>query len=226
MRFAITSPYGKLEEVRGMHPHTGVDLAMPEGTPLRSIFNGTVENVWDHAGAIGNGVKIKTDDGLHTIYGHMSKVNVHVGDKLHAGDLVGLSGNTGHSTGPHLHFGMTDPSGTFIDPTIYADKVSNMSAHLPTPFEVLTKASTPLGNHIVDSVKSHLREKAGSMTIEIAKGIFDGLSDILVETIGAVSLIGCTVLIILKIAGYDKGFKQAGLLFVLNLIVKYIFGGK
>jgi hypothetical protein len=121
---------------------------------------------------------------------------------------------------------MTDPNDTFIDPTIYADKVSSMSSHIPSPFEVLTKFSTPLGDHIAETVKTHLREKAGSMTIEIAKGIFDGLSDILVETIGAVSLIGCTVLIILKIAGYDKGFKQAGLLFVLNLIVKYIFGGK
>lgn len=229
MKFAVTSPYGSLEEVRGLIPHTGVDLGMPEGTPLRSVFNGTIEQVWDNAGKIGNGVKIKTDDGLHTIYGHMSKVDVHVGDKVHAGDLVGFSGNTGNSTGPHLHFGMQDQNGTFIDPTKFVDHVSNASSGTDivsndTVLGHLFKFTTPLGDHITGTIKDRLREQAAHKTIQIAMGIFDGLSDILVETIGAISLVGCTVLIIMRIAGYDKGFKQAGMLFVLNILVKLTLG--
>lgn len=229
MKFQLTGPFGVMEEVRGMKPHTGIDLGMPEGTQLRSLFDGTVENVWDHAGAIGNGVKIRTDDGVHTIYGHMSKVDVHVGDKIHSGDLIGLSGNTGNSTGPHLHFGMRDDSGTVLDPTKYAEHVANLSgAHVsvPTPFDIIGKVTTPLGDHIIGTVKDKLREEAGHRTVQIALGIFDGLSDILVETIGAISLVGCTILIIMRIAGYDKGFKQAGMLFVLNILVKMTLGGK
>jgi hypothetical protein len=229
MKFQLTGPFNVMEEVRGMKPHTGIDLGMPEGTQLRSLFDGKVEAVWDHAGAIGNGVKIHAENGKHIIYGHMNKVDVHVGDKIHSGDLIGLSGNTGNSTGPHLHFGMTNNQGAFIDPTNYAEKVSNMSGDnpvIPNPWDIIGRATTPLGDHIVGTVKDKIREEAASKTISIIWGILDGLSDILVETVGAISLVGCTILMIMRIAGYDKGFKQAGMLFVLNILVKLTLGGK
>lgn len=225
MKFRLTGEFSEMSEVRGMKPHTGIDLGMPENTKLRSLFDGKVENVYNHAGAIGNGVKIKTNDGSHIIYGHMNQVNVKVGDKLHSGDLIGLSGNTGNSTGPHLHFGMQNDKGAFINPTQFAEKVSDMSGDNPIIKNIFSPTN-PIGDHIIGRVKDKLREEAASKTISIAMGVFDGVSDILVEVIGSISLLGCTILIIMKIAGYDKGYKQAGMLFVLNILVKMCLGGK
>lgn len=234
MKFQLTGKFGELAEVRGNQPHTGIDFAMPQGTSLRSLFSGTVEKVYDGKGptaSLGNGVKIDDGHGHHIIYGHMSKVNVHKGEQIDKGEFIGLSGSTGNSTGPHLHFGMKDDSGHFVDPTNYAEQVANLSGDnpiFPSPLDAIRgifKVTTPLGDHIKESVKSHVREKAGDMTREIALGIWDGLSDIILETIGAVSLVGCTILIIMKIAGYDKGYKQAGMLFVFNVLAKLIFGG-
>ena len=118
MKFRLTSPYGELSLVHPK-PHTGIDLAMPEGTPLRSVVNGVVEKIVDYGNEnIGKGVIIAFEDGKKAIYGHMSDVTVKVGDKLNYGDLIGYSGNTGHSTGPHLHFGIKDGN-RFIDPSEY-----------------------------------------------------------------------------------------------------------
>ncbi|MBA9027497.1 M23 family metallopeptidase [Peribacillus huizhouensis] len=127
MKFRITSPYGELSEVRG-HVHRGIDFAMPEGTTLRTITDGTVERVMNFGGKnLGKGVEILNQDGTTSIYGHMSNVSVKVGDKLHAGDVIGLSGNTGHSTGPHLHYAMKDGAGAWIDPSPVAEQVSAVS---------------------------------------------------------------------------------------------------
>lgn len=213
MKFVLTSPFGVMEEIRGLKPHSGIDLGMPEGTQLRSAFDGVVEKVWDHSGAIGNGVKIQMEDGTHSIYGHMKEVDVRVGEHINSGDPIGLSGNTGNSTGPHLHFGMQKEDGSFMDPSRYVEHVSNMSGgHIEGIKGIIPS--------LFDSAKTKLAEETRQKTIEITMGIFDGLTDILAETIGAISLVGCTVLIIMKIAGYDKGYKQAGMLFVFNILSK------
>jgi hypothetical protein len=224
MKFRLTGEFSELSEVRGMRPHTGIDLGMPENTKLRSLFDGEVENIYDH-GAIGNGVKIHTEDGSHIIYGHMNKVDLKIGDHVNAGDLIGLSGNTGNSTGPHLHFGVQNDKGQFINPTKYAERVSNMSGDNPIIRNIF-KPTNPIGDHIIGKVKDKLREETANKTISIIMGILDGVSDVLVEVIGAVSLLGCTILIIMKVAGYSKGYKQAGMLFVLNMLVKMCLGGK
>jgi hypothetical protein len=229
MKFRLSSNFNVMEEVRGMKPHTGIDLAMPEGTKLRSLFDGTVERVFHNSGSIGNGVKIHTDHG-NIIYGHMKEVDVKIGDKLNSGDFIGLSGNTGNSTGPHLHFGIKSEDGTFLDPTKYAENLANISGdhveHGKNLMKTIFNPVSPIGGHLFSSVKSRLREHAHQQTIDIVLGIWDGVSDVLVETIGAISLIGCTILIIMRIAGYDKGFKQAGMLFVLNILVKMTIGRK
>lgn len=217
MKFRLSSEYGVMEYVRGGKPHSGIDFAMPEGTKLRSIFDGTVEKVFS-GGNIGNGVSIKTDHG-NTIYGHMSEVDVHVGDKIHSGDLIGLSGNTGNSTGPHLHFGMKE-NGHFVDPTNYAENVSNMSGDGVNLLEM----KGPLFG-VFDKVRDNVIEDVSLKTKEIILGILDGMGDFLLETIGAISLVGCGVLIILKICGLDQGYKWAGVLFGINVLVKFLLGG-
>lgn len=127
MKFRLSSEYGELSLVRDGRPHTGIDLAMPEGTVLRSLTNGVVEKVYDGYGKIGEGVKIRLDDGTFHIFGHMDEVMVKKGQIIQAGQIIGESGNTGHSTGPHLHFAVQQADGSFINPTPLAGDISAMS---------------------------------------------------------------------------------------------------
>jgi hypothetical protein len=210
MKFRLTGKFGELSPVRNMQPHSGIDLAMPEGTTLRSVADGVVDRVYDGTGLIGKGLSVQMPDGTRAIYGHMNEVKAHVGDHLNAGDIVGLSGNTGNSTGPHLHFGLKDAKGNVLDPTPIAEKLASISGdHLG-----------PIGKVIAIGTES-IREKAADMTTEIALGIFDALKDFLL----AGTLIGAAVLIILKIAGWRDGGRWAGVLIVVNVLLKFLFGG-
>jgi hypothetical protein len=123
MKVKITSKYG---EVNNYHPngHTGIDFSLNEGTPLKSVFDGIVEQVVDYGGEnIGKGVLVKFSDGTTGIYGHMDKIFVKEGQHISEGQMLGLSGNTGYSSGAHLHFGLKE-NGHFIDPTPLAEKVA------------------------------------------------------------------------------------------------------
>jgi murein DD-endopeptidase MepM/ murein hydrolase activator NlpD len=95
--------------------HEGDDFGTPVGTPLASMSTGTVLFAgWE--GGYGNKVEIQYWDGTVSVYGHMSQISVSVGDSVSPGDIVGLSGNTGHSTGPHLHLEIHPGGGAAIDP--------------------------------------------------------------------------------------------------------------
>ncbi|MBS1635352.1 MAG: M23 family metallopeptidase [Bacteroidetes bacterium] len=95
--------------------HNGIDLAVPVGTQVRSPMDGVVDLV-NSGGDGGNQVIIRHTNGYRTGYAHLSKQLVKKGDKVKQGDVIALSGNSGKSTGPHLHLTMTDPSGAKIDP--------------------------------------------------------------------------------------------------------------
>ena len=84
--------------------HMGVDLPYPKGTPAYAAFNGRVRVSIYHKGGYGNLVIIRHGNGLETFYAHLSERKVEAGDWVHAGDVIGLGGSTGRSTGPHLHF--------------------------------------------------------------------------------------------------------------------------
>jgi murein DD-endopeptidase len=101
--WTITTLFGETDEVH-LIPHKGVDFALSVGTPVDSIVDGTVIDV-RHAGtkSWGTSVHIKDDQGREVIYGHLSKAEVEIGQVVHMGDEIALSGNTGMSTGPHLH---------------------------------------------------------------------------------------------------------------------------
>lgn len=122
----ITSKFGSVDAVHKI-PHTGVDIGLPEGTTLHSIANGVVDKVFDGTGAISKGLSIRFPDGHRAIYGHMNEVKVHVGDYIRSGEIVGLSGSTGRSTGAHLHLGLRGADGSWMDPTPFADKVANIN---------------------------------------------------------------------------------------------------
>ena len=95
----ITSPYGW----RWNRPHRGVDIRLKTGEPVRCAFNGVVR-IARPMGAYGNLVVVRHYNGLETVYGHLSKINVKPMQVVAAGQTLGLGGSTGRSTGPHLHF--------------------------------------------------------------------------------------------------------------------------
>ncbi|MFF3449975.1 M23 family metallopeptidase [Streptomyces sp. NPDC002667] len=100
--------------------HTGVDFHAASGTSVHAVGSGTVVTAgW--GGAYGNQVVIKMHDGTYTMYGHLSSIGVSVGQAVTPGQQIGLSGDTGNTTGPHLHFEArtTAEYGSDMDPVAY-----------------------------------------------------------------------------------------------------------
>ncbi|MGW7438715.1 M23 family metallopeptidase [Streptomyces sp. NPDC054849] len=100
--------------------HTGIDFHAASGTSVHAVGSGTVvEAGW--GGAYGNNVVIKHNDGSYTQYGHLLSLSVSVGQQVTPGQQIGLSGSTGNSSGPHLHFEARTGSqyGSDVDPIAY-----------------------------------------------------------------------------------------------------------
>jgi hypothetical protein len=208
MKFRLSGPFGELSPVRNWQPHSGIDLAIPENSTLRAIGGGIVDKVFDGTGAIGKGLSIKFPDGHRAIYGHMNAVKARVGDHVDAGQVIGLSGNTGNSTAAHLHFGLKDASGHVLDPTPFAEKLASISGGGIIP-------------HLVGIGGDAIRDHAADVATEVILGLFDALKDLLL----AGTLIGSAVMIILKVAGWKDGGRWTGVLIVANILLKFLFGG-
>ena len=105
-RNVVTSEFGsRIDPITGQRRgHTGIDLAVPTGTPIRAALPGTVTVSTYDQGGYGYYVKIDHGNGITTLYGHCSQLMVSVGRTVEAGTVVAMSGSTGRSTGPHLHF--------------------------------------------------------------------------------------------------------------------------
>ena len=97
---SMLSKYG----VRNHRLHRGVDVRITMGEPIVAAFPGVVIVSKFNPGGYGHYVLVQHDNDIQTLYGHLSKREVKVGDKLLPGDIVGLGGNSGRTTGPHLHF--------------------------------------------------------------------------------------------------------------------------
>ena len=102
---------------RSLGWHSGVDLADDIGTAIYASASGTV-TFSDYSGGYGNLIKIDHGDGLETRYAHLDESLVSVGDYVEQGTLIALMGNTGNSTGPHLHFEIRI-DGEAYDPLLY-----------------------------------------------------------------------------------------------------------
>ena len=102
-RAPLTSPYGLRTLGSRLDMHHGVDLGVPIGTAVHAMSAGRVFVAGPKSG-YGLAVMIDHGAGWVTLYGHLDRVDVGVGDRVRAGQRIGLSGNTGLSTAPHLHF--------------------------------------------------------------------------------------------------------------------------
>jgi murein DD-endopeptidase MepM/ murein hydrolase activator NlpD len=103
--------------------HRGLDLGLNIGDSVYSSFNGIVRYAQFNTGGYGNCVVIRHFNGIETLYGHLDKLLCEPGDLVLAGDLIGLGGTTGRSTGPHLHF-ETRYMGNSFNPELIIDKNS------------------------------------------------------------------------------------------------------
>ncbi len=108
-----TSNYGW----RWNRGHHGVDIGLRTGEPIHAAFSGTVR-VAGRMGGYGNCIVVRHANGLETLYGHLSKINVKPLQEVAAGEIIGLGGNTGNSTGPHLHFEIR-VNGSAVNPLNY-----------------------------------------------------------------------------------------------------------
>ena len=94
--------------------HNGLDIAVPEGTPVLAVRYATVHHVGNTA-INGIYMRLRCDEGYYIVYAHLSEALANVNDRVAQGQKVALSGNTGQSTGPHLHYGISR-NGYRIDP--------------------------------------------------------------------------------------------------------------
>lgn len=120
-----TTPFSTANpQVYSGHGHDGIDIAAPIGTPIHAALDGTVlatgntDLVNDSKGrrcySFGKWVMLIHNDGINTMYAHLSEIDVQQGQSISRGQVIGLSGMTGYATGPHLHFGVYATEGTKI----------------------------------------------------------------------------------------------------------------
>ena len=139
----------------GWAPHWGTDYPLPVGTPVHATSDGQIVRVGDD-GLGGMTVDLLRDDGLLQRFGHLSAYRVSEGQRVRAGDIVALSGNTGASTGPHLHWELRWDrlwsAGAWVDPRTLNPKTFGAAKPvvprpIPKPQEVPIMAN-PIGMYI------------------------------------------------------------------------------
>ena len=154
----VTSAYGW----RWGRMHKGIDLKLYTGDSVRAAFTGKISATAYQAKGYGYYVKIRHTNGIETVYGHLSKILVKPNQVVKAGEVIALGGNTGRSTGPHLHF-ETKIMGMTINPAEIFD-FKNQVAHTDTYMFYKKKQQ----NSAVNSYATH-RIKSGDTLSSIAK---------------------------------------------------------
>lgn len=166
----ISQKFGENPQVYSrfkMLGHNGLDFAIPENTEILACFDGTITKIGYDATGYGNHIRYRDGNGCEVICGHLNQISVSEGAQITTGQIIGLSGNTGFSTGPHLHFGMriykngcvqNYCNGYFgyVDPLLYLP----MYQSAETSNEVITEVPEPQDS----SVKSIPMPKAHAVS--------------------------------------------------------------
>jgi murein DD-endopeptidase MepM/ murein hydrolase activator NlpD len=119
-RLRVTTPFGERGPYWKLGYHPGIDFGVKSGTPVKAVADGVVLEAHEAGYNAGYGgyVKIDHGNGVHSLYAHLSRVDVAEGQQVSAGEALALSGNTGVSTGPHLHVEIRK-NGVHQDPAPY-----------------------------------------------------------------------------------------------------------
>ena len=125
--YQLSASFGN-DGSRWSHKHSGQDFAVPIGTKVEAAHKGVIVKAGPNGGgdgpAYGNAIVIKHSNGTYSQYAHLSRIDVHIGEYVNKGEKIALSGNTGNSSGPHLHFEIrTTPNyGSAVNPVNYLHK--------------------------------------------------------------------------------------------------------
>lgn len=163
-KYPISFTFGEIpleQEIRerytmwGLAGHNGVDFALPVGTPVVAAAAGTVSRILT-TGDYGNAIMIDHDE-CQTLYAHLQKNSVVVGQKVEARDTIGLSGDSGFTLGPHLHFGVLPNHAEiengylgYVDPMKYM----KMERREPNGKKAQTGSQPPVGKKSMQGVKN------------------------------------------------------------------------
>lgn len=151
----ITQTYAEHLEYAAAHPEIsyngGIDL-YADNKDVRAAFAGRIDKVAYQANGYGNYVKIRHAWGF-SLYAHLSRIGVNVGDDVEAGSFIGIMGSTGFSTGTHLHFELRDLKENPVDPTaLFTEQAQHLNAHSPLTAIAAEMGGnlrrTPLGDYI------------------------------------------------------------------------------
>jgi murein DD-endopeptidase MepM/ murein hydrolase activator NlpD len=148
----VTSPYG----FRRGRPHKGIDLKVQVGDTIRAAWDGKIRVKRFEKRGYGNFLILRHSNGLETVYGHLSKFLVDADQVVQAGDPIALGGNTGRSTGPHLHF-ETRFLGQPINPAEifdFSNKVTHDDSYVCYKAKILSNKYTGAGKIAYYRVKS------------------------------------------------------------------------
>ena len=153
----LTSHFGP----RGNITHPGVDLSLKTGDTVRSVWDGVVRYARPNRGGYGNLIIIRHYNGLETYYAHLSRFKVKENDTVVSGELIGLGGNTGHSTGPHLHFEVR-----FYNSCFSPEKIFNFLAKTSTTVTIISKTIfSPIRHDIHIDISEEFRMAGSAMYV-------------------------------------------------------------
>lgn len=166
--YAMPTENERITDIFGYRPrrrrmHYGLDVDVETGDTIRAAFAGKVRVSRFERRGYGNYLIIRHENGLETVYGHMSRVFVGEDDIVHAGDPIGLGGSTGRSTGSHLHF-ETRLCGTALNPALLFD----FSHQCTTGDSYLYVKSRQTASKAPESSASYYRVKQGDTLSKIA----------------------------------------------------------
>ncbi|WP_326629342.1 MULTISPECIES: M23 family metallopeptidase [unclassified Streptomyces] len=125
--YQLSASFGN-DGSRWAHKHSGQDFAVPIGTRVEAAHSGVVVKAGPNGGgdgpAYGNAIVIKHSNGMYSQYAHLSQIDVRIGQAVQTGEKIALSGNTGNSSGPHLHFEIrhTANYGSAVNPVMFLQK--------------------------------------------------------------------------------------------------------
>ena len=135
LQYPVTAKFGAIDSIHKI-PHSGVDIGSPMLTPAQSLTDGVVDRII-HDNIIGNGIGVKLENGKELVYGHLSQINITYGQHIKTGDVMGLTGNSGRSTGPHIHVGLIS-NNQYQDPTIYLTQKATDTDFWSNAWHILT----------------------------------------------------------------------------------------
>ena len=129
---AVNSNFGlrKLAGEARARAHEGVDIAAPIGTGVFAAAEGEVLRTGYDAGGYGRFIEVRHPNGMTSLYGHLSRIDVHSGQTVGEGARIGLVGSTGYSTGPHLHFEIKR-DGVHVNPSRVVGRTFQVAVEMP-----------------------------------------------------------------------------------------------